>query len=262
MSNLKRVRFATQKTVYPPNTFIPPIVVSFSSSSPLSSSSHSRSPTLSPHRSKTDDFLGPSPSVFIRSPGPKLPASPVNYAGRQGSHPVLQPYALTYDLRDRVSTASTTHNNINRSLSIDTLHESAFVPSRSYITIISSYLPWTIKVYASNGSYITLQDVLTSIYSELRTNITSTEFQLLPSQHHRNRATRAYEQRYRRLRSHKLPSKRREREYHHHDKALESEKRAGMKRVDFLMSHTKFLGIGWQRGDEWKLHVTSPTVEL
>lgn len=260
MSNLKQVRFATQKTVYPPKAFIPPIDISFSFSLPSSSSSHSRSPTSSPHRSETDGF--PGPSVFIRNPGPRLPASPVIHAGQQSCHPLLQSSALRYDLRDRVSTVTTTHHHHHHPLSIDTLRESAFVPPRSYITIISSYLPWTIKVYASNGSYITLQDILTSIYSDLRTNITPTEFQLLPSQHHRNRATRAYQQRYRRLRRPQLPGES-EREYHHHhDKALESEKRAGMKRVDFLMSHTKFLGIGWQRGDEWKLHVASPTMKL
>ena len=233
----KRVRFATQKIVYPPERSISAIAFSFSSPP-----SHSRSPTgsSSPYSPKTGGLPGPTPYVFNLNPGPKLLA-PVKYAGRHGCHPLLEPSAITYDLRDRVSTASTTHNH--HSLPTATLHESAFVPSRSYITITSSYLPWTIKVYASNGSYITLQDILTSIYSDLRTNITPTEFKLLPSKHHRNRATRAYEQRYRRLRR-QLPG---ERTYH---KASESEKRTGMKRVDFLMSHTKFLGIRWQRGDE------------
>lgn len=243
----KRVRFAPQKIVYPPETSISALAVSFSPPS-------SRSSTMSPYRDppRKDGLPGPTPYVFICNPGQKL-STPVKYAGRHGCHPLLEPSAITYDLRDRVSTATSTHNN--RSLSIETLHESAFVPSRSYITIISSYLPWTIKVYASNGSYITLQDILTSIYLDLRTNITPTEFQLLPSQHYRTRATRAYEQRYRRLR-HQLPS---ERQYH---KASESEKRAGMKRVDFLMSHTKFLGIGWRCDDEWNLHVASPIMEL
>ena len=235
----KRVRFATQNIVYPPETSISAIAVSFSS----------RSSTLSPYPSKKDGLPGPTPYMFICNPG----QASVKYASRHGCHPLLQPSAITYDLRDRISTAASTHNH--HSLSTETLRESAFVPSRSYITIVSSYLPWTIKVYASNGSYITLQDILTSIYSDLRTNITPAEFQLLPSKHHRSRATRAYEQRYRRLRR-QLPS---ERESH---KASESEKRAGMKRVDFLMSHTKFLGIGWQRGDEWTLRIASPTMEL
>ncbi|KAF8817239.1 hypothetical protein BYT27DRAFT_7074995 [Phlegmacium glaucopus] len=243
----KRVRFASQSTVYPPETSISPIAISFSSPT-----SCSRSSTLSPYSPKTNGLPSPTPYTFICNPRPRL-LEPVKYAGRHGCHPLLEPSVMTYDLRDRVSTATTTRNN--HSLSIETLHESAFSPSRLYVTIISSYLPWTIKVYASNGSYITLQDILTSVYSDLRTNITPSEFQLLPSQHYRNRATRAYEQRYRRLRR-QLSS---ERGYH---KSSESEKRAGMKRVDFLMSHTKFLGIRWQCGDEWKLHVASPTREL
>ena len=241
----KRVRFSPQKMVYPPEASISAIAVSFSSSS--------RSSTSSPSSPITDGLPGPTPYVFTFYPGPKLLA-PVKYAGH-GCHPLLEPSAITYDLRDLAFTATITHNH--QSLSIETLHESAFLPSRSYITIISSYLPWTIKVYASNGSYITLQDVLTCIYSDLRINITPTEFELLPFPHHRNRATRAYEQRYRRLRRH-LPS---ENEYRH-DKASESEKRAGMKRVDFLMSHTKFVGIEWKCADEWNLHVASPTMEL
>ena len=248
----KRVRFATQEIVYPPKRSLSAIAISYSS--PSSSSPYSTSSTLSPYPSRIDGLPGPTPYVFVSSPRPKLPVSP---AGQHGCHPLLKPSALMYDLRDRVSTATSTHNH--HSLSIETLHESAFLPPRSYITIISSYLPWTIKVYASNGSYITLQDILSTIYSELRTNITPTEFQLLPSQHHRNRATRAYEHRYRRLRRPlALPS---EREYHH-TKASELEKRAGMKRVDFLMSHTKFFGIVWQRGNEWKLNVASPTMGL
>ena len=247
----KRVRFSPENTVYSAKPSIS--AIAFSVSAPTPSSIYSRSSTTSPYSSKTDALPGPTPYAFFRSPGAKLLA-PVKYAaGRHGHHPLLEPSALMYDLRDRISTATTTHNN--HSLSIETLRESAFLPPRSYITIISTYLPWTIKVYPSNGSYITLQDILTSIHSDLRTNITSTEFQLLPSQHHRNRATRAYEQRYTRLRR-QLPSEK------NYLNASESEKRAGMKRVDFLMSHTKFLGIRWQRGNEWKLHVASPTMEL
>lgn len=254
----KHVRFATQKIVYPPKSSLTPIAVSFSSPAPSSSSLYSKSSsTSSPYPSRTDGarLPGPTPYAFMCSPGQKLLLPPVTkYAGRHGCHPLLEQFAITYDLRDRVSSATITRNN--HSLSTETLHDSAFLPSRSYITIISSYLPWTIKVYASNGSYITLQDILTSIHSDLRTNITPTEFQLLPSQHHRNRATRAYEQRYGRLLIRQLPGEGGE-SYH---KASESEKRDGMKRVDFLMSYTKFLGIGWQRGNEWKLHVASPTM--
>ena len=250
----KHVRFAPQNIVYPPETSISAIAVSLSSPS----SSSSGSSISSSHRSKKDGLPGPTPYVFLCAPQPKA-LEPVKY-GRHVCHPLLEMSAITYDLRDPISTAKTVHNN--HSLFTENIHESAFIPPLSHTTITSSYLPWTIKVYASNGSYITSQDILTSIYSTLRTNITPTEFQLLPSQHHRNRATRTYERRYRRLR-HQLRSEIvGDSEL---SKASQSEKRAGMKRVDFLMGYTRFLGIsnkGCQCDDEWNLHVASSTMEL
>ena len=158
--------------------------------------------------------------MFICNPGRKLLA----YAGRHGCHPVLQQSAIIYHLRDRVSTATSTHNH--HPLSTETLRESAFVSPRSYIP-------------SMDNQSLRIQWIIyhpPRFYSDLHTNITP---HWIPTQHHRSRATRAYEQRYRRLRR-QLPS---ERECH---KASESEKRAGMKRVDFLMSHTKFLGIRWK----------------
>jgi len=229
------VRFAPQNlSIYPLETSI---AVSFSPSSRGSSSSYP---------SNTE-----APYVFFRTPRQQS-QDPVKHAR---CHPLLMTSAITYDLRDPILTATTTHNN--SWLSIETLHQPAFNPSLSRITITSSYLPWTIKVHPSNASYITLQDVLFSIHSVFRTNITHTEFQLLPSHHHRRRATHAYQQRYRRLRH----------QYENAsnsdvDKASESEKYAGMKRVDFLMGHTKFLGISSKgcQPNEWHLHVTSSTM--
>ena len=46
----------------------------------------------------------------------------------------------------------TSCNNHWLSISIKSLHQSTFIPSLSRITIISSYLPWTIKLNASNAS--------------------------------------------------------------------------------------------------------------
>jgi hypothetical protein len=240
-SQAKHVRFAPDKIIYPPETSISAIAVSFL---PSSSSISSRS-SWSSYPSKPPD----PPYVFLRTPQRQL-QEPVN---RRAFHPFLEAStasAITYDFRDPISTAATTNNN---QLSIETLRQSAFIPSLSRATITSSYLPWTIKVYPFNASYITLQDVFSSIHSALRTNITPAEFLLLPSDHHRERAKRAYQQRYRRLRHqpHSEISS---------DNESESEKRAGMKRVDFLMGHTKFLGISCiecqpNRDDEWNLHV-------
>ncbi|KDR67080.1 hypothetical protein GALMADRAFT_80144 [Galerina marginata CBS 339.88] len=123
------------------------------------------------------------------------------------------------------------------------LCEPATNPPLGFISMTSPYLPWTIKVYASNRSYVTLEDVYESIYRSLRANVTPSEFNSFPTPNDQRRATRAYEQRYRRQRSTRI---------------YEEEKRGGMKRVDFLMGHTRFLGISnnGRRPEEWHLNVT------
>ena len=253
-SQVKHVRFAPDNIIYPPETSISAIAVSFLPSS-LSTSSRS---SWSSYSSKpvSHGLPGPTPYVFLRTPRQQVRET----GNRHVCHLFLETSAITYDFRDPISTARTTHNN--QRLSIESLRQSAFIPSLSHATITSSYLPWTIKVYASNASYITLQDVFSSIHSVLRTNITSAEFHLLPSHHHRERAVRAYERRYRRLRHQPHSDFSSDNQI---NKESESEKRAGMKRIDFLMGHTKFLGIsciGCQPNDEWNLHVASSTMEL
>jgi hypothetical protein len=132
----------------------------------------------------------------------------------------------------------------HHSVSSRTLREPATNPPLPFLSITSQHLPWSIKVYASsNNSFVTVEDVLSSIYRSLRTNLTSSEFNMFRSPHDQRRATRAYEERYRRHRSVRI---------------YEEEKRGGMKRVDFLMGHTRFLGISnsGRRLEEWQLHVT------
>lgn len=239
-AQVKHVRFAPENIIYPPEKYISEITAVPFLPSSSSTSSYSSNPDTD-----TGSLLpGPTPYVFLPTPRQQLREKFI-------CHPFLKTSAITYDLRDPISTQS-------QRLSTETLRQPAFIPPLSRTTITSSYLPWTIKVYAFNSSYITLQDVFSSIHSILRTNITPDEFLLLPSHHHRERAIRAYQQRYRRLRhlSHSDNNK---------ESESESEKRAGMKRVDFLMGHTKFLGIscvGCQPNDEWNLHLASSTVDL
>jgi len=111
------------------------------------------------------------------------------------------------------------------------------------IVITSHYIPWGVKVQASNGSYITLEDVLDSIYRTLRVNVTQAEFASLPSSKEQRRATESYERRYRRIR---------------HEGLYQEEKRGGMKRVDFFLGRSRFMGLvnNGRRPDEWLLKVT------
>jgi hypothetical protein len=158
-------------------------------------------------------------------------------AGRVLPHPYLDAYAVTWDLRDHQSAVSHNHHSVS-----SRTFEVATYPSLPFLSITSHHLPWAIEVHASNNSFVTVGDVLSSIYHSLRTNITSAEFDTLLSPHDQRRATHAYEERYRRQLSARIH---------------EEEKRGGMKRVDVLMGHTQFLGISssGRRLEEWQLHV-------
>lgn len=209
----KHVRFAYQNLFHSP----PTPALSFCSSS---ISSDSEGPITPPYT--TQPLPGPSNyftrySPFKRIRGPAY-SEPIRY------HPLLNTAALTWDLLDHPSTARSNYKFISHRV----LSEPATFPSLPFMKITSPHLPWTIKVYASNGSFVSLEDALDSIYHSLRTNIKPAEFDSLPSSHDRRRATRAYEHRYRRQRS---------------SSEYDKEKKGGMKRIDFLMGHTRFLGI-------------------
>ena len=221
----KKVRFAYQNTFYSP---LQPAVSSLPPSVPT---------TITP---PSTGYGLPGPSPYAFSYPPRNPPMSMQYPGSIRVHPVLDRSAVNYDLIEHPSTI-VTHDNY--SLSIRTFREPATTPPRPFLTITSIHLPWIVKVYASNGVYVTVEDVFDSIYRTLRTNITGTEFNLLSKQDDQRRATRTYEKRYRRLRANTV--------------AYDAEKRGGMKRVDFLMGHTKFLGLSSSshRPDEWQLLV-------
>ena len=179
------------------------------------------------------------PSTMRSLPGsiPFVPYTmPSQYTRPALPHPYLDVSAVTWDMRDHQSTVSHKHHPVSRR----TLYEPATYPTLPFLHITSHHLPWSIEVYASNNSFVTVGDVLSSVYHSLRTNITSSDFNTLLSPNNQRRATRAYEDRYRRQRSVRI---------------YEEQKRGGMKRIDFLMGHTQFLGISnsGRRPEEWQL---------
>ena len=97
-------------------------------------------------------------------------------------------------------------------------------------------------VRAKERSFVTVRDVFDEVYYSLRKNCSSSEYYSLPSEKDRRRATAAYEERYRRLRS--------SRDY-------EDEKRKGLRRIDFLMGHVMFRGLqaSARERDTWVLTV-------
>lgn len=170
------------------------------------------------------------------------PPSPYNAAYFSPStprpHPLLEPSAINWNMMDHFSTIGR-DNNLRVG---QVLYERATTPPLPFLSITSIHLPWSIDVYASNGSYVTLGDVFNCIYRSLRANITTTEFNSFPQQGDQVRATRAYEQRYRRFRN----------TFGHNE-----EKQSGMKRIDYLMSNTMFHGISkfGHYPDQWQLNV-------
>ena len=217
-SKPKIVRFAYKNFFYSPRNPV--------SSLPI--------PPPPPITSSSIGYGMPGPSPYYP---PQTATTSSRYASPVHVHPLLDPSAVAYDLMEHPSTI--TRNKY--SLTVRTLREPATSPPLPFLTISSIHLPWTIKVYSSNGQFVTLEDVFDSLYRSLRTNITRAEFNTFPRQEDQRRASRAYEKRYRRFRN---------------TRAYEDEKRGGMKRVDFLMGHTQFLGISsGSRPDQWQLRV-------
>ena len=222
----KQVRFAYKLNIFhsPPPPETP--ALSFSSTIPSSSE-----PITPPSVTRSIPYVpsyAPAKSIMpsLRYDPPVRPHSYLDMSG------------VTWDLRDDQSAASSKHHPI----SSRALCEPATNPPLPFLAISSSRLPWTIKVYASNNSFVTVEDVLSSIYRSLRFNLTPLEFNTFTPTDQR-RATRAYKQRYDRQRSIRV---------------YEKEKCGGMKRVDFLRGHTQFLGISndGRQSEQWHLHVT------
>jgi hypothetical protein len=227
---MKKVRFARTSTVHVAPT--PPTpALSLGSLSPRSSSG-----PLTP------------PSYAMALPGPTPYAVPYNIKTQSGVprtvrlHTLLRfSYSpvLNWDLTLHPSTISTQLQGLSR----QALAEPATNPPVKKLSVRSPHLPWIIKVTASRDDFITVGDILETIFRTLRANVGSQEFHALPSPKEERRVTAAYEQRYRRIRD--------SREY-------EDEKRGGVKRVDFLMGHTAFNGLSptTHGPDVWALNTS------
>jgi len=217
----------------------PPIVPSTSFTMP-----HYTKPKQVRFAYKLNTFHSPPPPSVTRSIPyvPSYPPAkfiiPSRYARPVRPHSYLDVPGVTWDLRDHQSTASRKHHSI----SSRALREPATNPPLPFLTISSPRLPWMTKVYALNNSFVTVEDVFSSIYRSLRFNLTPLEFNTFTPTD-QQRATRAYKQRYERQRSVRI---------------YEKEKFGGMKRVDFLRGHTQFLGISndGHQSEQRHLHVT------
>ncbi|KAE9390593.1 hypothetical protein BT96DRAFT_925783 [Gymnopus androsaceus JB14] len=209
----KHVRFSSISTAYPAS------VPSLSYSVPSAPSS-SWPPTPPSHSSGLPSshyaYSRPQPKRSHSYPLPTRVHSLLTYS----HHP-----AIKYDVSLSTSTITASH----RGLSATSFSEPAVYPPVSSFVIQIPHHTWSISVYASyNGQYITVNDVFAAVYNSLRTSVSSSEYRAIPSKKDAEKVRKAYEMRYRRLRD----------RY-----AYESEKQQGVKRVDFLNGHTRFLGL-------------------
>jgi hypothetical protein len=240
----KLVRFAYQTEVFPPPSTlgVPPLSHSVSTAP---SSSALLTPITAPYplpygyapsKGKGKGSRIPPHVPISYMPPPRVPSSSSRYAGQALVHPYLSMDGISWDLRDHPSMVIRNGHG----LSSRALSESAFEPRLAYVSITSPHLPWSFKIHASNGRYVTLGDVFGTLYHNLRVNITEPEFNSLAD---KRKPTQAYEERYSRLRSRR---------------AYEEEKRGGMKRVDLFKRHTRFLTLvnGGRRPEEWLLKVS------
>ncbi|ESK94363.1 hypothetical protein Moror_8173 [Moniliophthora roreri MCA 2997] len=198
----KHVRFSKYRTEYPPR-------VVTNSSSPSSPSS--RGPITPP------SYPNPLPMYDYQMKQPQQ--SHIHHLLVYSSRP-----SLNYDVSLPVSTVTTRHS----SLSTTVFNEPALDPPVASLKLITTLIPWSIHVNASNGYFVTVADVLNAIYRSLRTNITPREYSMLPSRSDTQQVNEAYEYRYRRVRDYR---------------ASVEEKQGGVKRVDFLRRRTRFMGL-------------------
>ena len=205
----KHVRFAsTNQYLAPPAGRRSRSVSPASSTGPLTPPSHA--------------FVlpGPTPYAFPSSPSKsRVAPARLHSLVEHSTSPTI-----IYDFVDPPSAMSSRRDRI----SSRTLAEPATSPPMQSITLISPHLPWRIPVIARNGSFVTVIDVIDAIYHSLRTQVGEQEYKLLPTRKDQDRASAAYRQRYKRYRD---------------PRTYDEERRHGLRRIDFLMGHSKFRGL-------------------
>ncbi|KDQ54320.1 hypothetical protein JAAARDRAFT_135788 [Jaapia argillacea MUCL 33604] len=127
------------------------------------------------------------------------------------------------------------------------LMEPATYPALPSMTILCNRLPWQIRITPLSSShyrpnFVTLSDVVTTLYTTLRTPVSSAEFGSLPHAEQRY-VSDAFTERWKSVGG------------GHREK--EREKAKGIKRVDWFCGRTGFDGLDRMSGggEKWVLRV-------
>ncbi|KAJ7161642.1 hypothetical protein C8R46DRAFT_904715 [Mycena filopes] len=221
---MPRVRWSLVNRYHSPPTFPSP-------SSSLSSVSSDGPPILP---ASYAGLPGPTPFApqFFRST-PRIPTRAHDLIALS-NHPLLH-----YDVALPPSSISTRYRGVPTAALLDP----ATSPPQIALTLTSPCLPWPISVAATNARYVTVSDVLSSVYFTLRATATHTEFLTLRAPL-RHLVFVAYRQRCERVRGRGR-------------RGCSEERQVGIRRVDFLVGYTRFSGISPGRSsDVWQLHIS------
>ncbi|KAI0330729.1 hypothetical protein GY45DRAFT_1323283 [Cubamyces sp. BRFM 1775] len=174
------------------------------------------------------------------------------------AHSIGRGAPLYWDLSQPVSAAQVRTTSALSTLTEQLVMEPATSPKVASITIICERLPWAITVTPRQDAswaapYVTIGDVLFTLYRTLRLPVTSAELNAHNDPAFHERIRDAYVTRYQRIA---------------HPGERESEKAKGVKRVDFLFDARMFKGLslvpegmpgkGLAPGVVWRLHVARP----
>ncbi|KAF5379573.1 hypothetical protein D9757_009267 [Collybiopsis confluens] len=229
---MKHVRFSSINALYSPIPSTPYMFTTSSTSSSATSASSSSEGSKHSRRRKHSSKLSTRPRL-----------SPLDLAEpfiRIHYLLAFSPYhlpPLTYDLCIHPSIVSSY-------ISAETLSEPATDPPVSSLTITCPRLSWEFPITPMTGSrHISVLDVIHALYRGLRTAVHPLEYEALPSSKAVDRVNKAYHSRCNSITD---------------IKARQEEQSKGVKRVDFLMSRNRFLGLSRKSGDSivWELNVS------
>ncbi|KAF9264288.1 hypothetical protein L218DRAFT_958378 [Marasmius fiardii PR-910] len=148
-----------------------------------------------------------------------------------GIHDILQ-FRSTPKLTFDVSKDPTTIHLLTKELTEDERREPATIPAVSYVKLVSKYLPWEIEILPSSpddkNAFVSVGDVLEGLYCALRIPVTDREFQGCGNQED---VKAAFKERCRVVADEQGESE------------ADFERRAGIKRVDFLQGNLRFCGL-------------------